>query len=65
MADLDDSPRITPEHVRRAKASLPPQFKKEELIYLGRHQRLILISISNLLKKSDSAYITIGEAEKS
>jgi archaeal cell division control protein 6 len=65
MADLSDSPRITPEHVRRAKASLPPQFKKEELAYLGRHQRLILISISNLLKKSDSAYITIGEAEKS
>ena len=65
MADLADSPRVTPEHVRRAKASLPPQFKKEELAYLGRHQRLILISISNLLKKSDSAYITIGEAEKS
>jgi cell division control protein 6 len=66
MADVAAASMITPEHVRRAKAELPPQFKKEELTYLGRHQRLILISISNLLKKSDSsAYITIGEAEKS
>ncbi len=65
MADLSDSPRVMPEHVRRAKASLPPQFKKEELAYLGRHQRLILMAISNLLKKSDSAYVTIGEVEKS
>ena len=54
-----------PDHVRRAKASLPPQLKKEELTYLGRHQRLILIAISNLLKRSESAYVTIGEVEKS
>ena len=65
MADLSDSPSVMPEHVRRAKASLPPQFKKEELTYLGRHQRLILMAISNLLKKSDSAYVTIGDVEKS
>lgn len=65
VADIADSPRVMPEHVRRAKASLPPQFKKEELTYLGRHQRLILMAISNLLKKSESAYVTIGEVEKS
>jgi cell division control protein 6 len=65
VADLADSTRVMPEHVRRAKASLPPQFKKEELTYLGRHQRLILMAISNLLKKSESAYVTIGEVEKS
>jgi archaeal cell division control protein 6 len=64
VADLTDSPTVMPEHVRRAKASLPPQFKKEELTYLGRHQRIILIAISNLLKKSESAYVTIGEVEK-
>ena len=65
VADLADSPSVMPEHVRHAKASLPPQFKKEELTYLGRHQRLILIAISNLLKKNESAYVTIGEVEKS
>jgi archaeal cell division control protein 6 len=65
VAEMADSSTVMPEHVRRAKASLPPQFKKEELTYLGRHQRLILMSISNLLKKSESAYVTIGEVEKS
>jgi cell division control protein 6 len=66
VAELSDSPTVTPEHVRKAKASLPPQFRKDELAYLGRHQRLILIGISNALKRSGSpAYITIGDAEKS
>jgi orc1/cdc6 family replication initiation protein len=64
IADLSELPRVMPEHVRQAKASLPPQFRKEELVYLGKHQRLLLLSISNLLKKSDSAYATIGEVEK-
>jgi orc1/cdc6 family replication initiation protein len=64
IADMSELPRVMPEHVRQAKASLPPQFRKEELVYLGKHQRLLLLSISNLLKKSDSAYVTIGEVEK-
>ncbi len=65
LADMSESPRILPEHVRSAKASLPPGFSKEELNYLSRHQRLILMSVSNLLKKGDSTYVTIGEVEKS
>jgi len=65
LADMSESPRILPEHIRSAKASLPPQFRKEELSYLSRHQRLILMAISNLLKKGDSTYVTIGEVENS
>jgi archaeal cell division control protein 6 len=65
MADMAASGRVMPEHVRQAKASLPPQFRKDELVYLEKHQRLMLIAISNLLKKSNSAYIAIGEVEKS
>ena len=65
LADASESSRILPEHVRSAKASLPPQFSKEELSYLSRHQRLILMSVSALLKKGDSSYVTIGEVEKS
>jgi archaeal cell division control protein 6 len=64
-ADLSESPRVRPEHIRAAKASLPPQFRKEELIYLTKHQRLILIAASGLLKNVDSTYVTIGEVEKS
>ncbi|MDG6898495.1 MAG: AAA family ATPase [Nitrososphaerota archaeon] len=65
LADIDESQRILPEHIRAAKASLPPQFRKEELSYLTRHQRIILMAVSALLKKGDSAYISIGEVEKS
>ena len=65
LADLADSPLVLPEHVRQAKAFLPPQFRKEELAYLDKNQRLLLIALSSLLKKSDSAYATMGEVEKS
>ncbi len=65
LADMSESPRVLPEHIRSAKASLPPQFRKEELSYLSRHQRLILMAVSNLLKKGDSTYVTIGEVESS
>jgi len=63
-ADLAESPRVKPEYVRAAKASLPPQFRKEELTYLSKHQRLILMAISSLLR-GDSTYVSIGEVEKS
>ncbi len=65
QADILESPKILPDHVRAARAWLPPQFKKEELRYLSRHQRLILMAVSNLLKKGDSTRVTIGEVEKS
>jgi archaeal cell division control protein 6 len=65
LADASESIRVLPEHIRSAKASLPPQFRKEELSYLTRHQKLILMAVSSLLKKGDSAYVTIGEVEKS
>ena len=65
LADDSESPRILPEHIRSAKASLPPQLRKEELSYLSTHQKLLLMAISTLLKKGDSTYVTIGEVEKS
>jgi cell division control protein 6 len=64
MADLSESSNVKPEHVRQAKASLPPQFKKEELAYFGKHQKILLLAISEILKRSSSAYVTIGEVEK-
>ncbi|MDV3243802.1 MAG: AAA family ATPase [Nitrososphaerales archaeon] len=65
LADMSEAPRILPEHIRAAKASLPPQFRKEELSYLTKHQRLILMAVSNLLRKGDSTFVSIGEVEKS
>src|SRR5882762_7768020 len=51
LAEVADSAKVLPEHVRRAKASLPPQFRKEELVYLDKHQRVILMAISGMLQK--------------
>lgn len=65
LADASENSRVLPEHIRSAKASLPPQFRKEELSYLTRHQKLLLMAVSALLKKGDSTYVTIGEVEKS
>jgi orc1/cdc6 family replication initiation protein len=65
LADDSESPRVLPEHIRSAKASLPPQLRKEELVYLTTHQKLLLMAISSLLKKGDSTSVTIGEVEKS
>jgi cell division control protein 6 len=65
LADDSGSPRVLPEHVRGAKASLPPQLRKEELSYLTTNQKVLLLAIAALLKKGDSTYVTIGEVEKS
>jgi cell division control protein 6 len=65
LADDSESPRVLPEHIRAAKASLPPQLRKEELAYLTAHQKLLLMAISILLKKGDLTSVSIGEVEKS
>jgi len=65
LADDSESPRVLPEHIRAAKASLPPQLRKEELAYLTTHQKLLLMAISILLKKGDLTSVSIGEVEKS
>ncbi|MBI3840650.1 MAG: AAA family ATPase [Thaumarchaeota archaeon] len=65
LADLAGSTRVLPDHVRSAKGEVPPQFRKEELRYLSRHQKLILMAVSKLLKKDESTRVTIGEVEKS
>ena len=64
-AEMADSGKVMPEHVRLAKEGLPPEFRKEELVYLDKHERVMLMAISNMLKKSDSEFTTIGEVEKS
>ena len=65
LADDSESQKILPEHIRSAKASLPPQLRKEELAYLTAHQKLLLMAISALLRKGGSTSVTIGEVEKS
>jgi len=54
---------VTPEDVRRAKASILPEITKEMLLDLPTHQKLVLLAVCRLLKTSDQAYTTTGVLE--
>lgn len=64
LVDLRDVGRILPEHVRLARAHLPPHLRKEELSYLDLHEKLILLAVAGLLKRSLRAAATMGETEE-
>ena len=57
-AEADESPVVTPEHVRKAAASVYPAIRREHLEYLSPHERLILLALSSALDSSREAYIT-------
>jgi len=59
-AEAEGFPRITPEHVRKASASIYPAIRREHLEYLGDHERLILLALSRALKEGQ-AYITAND----
>ena len=56
--------RVTPEDVRRAKASITPEISRELLHDLSTHQKFLLLAICRLLKTSDQAYTTTGALEE-
>jgi cell division control protein 6 len=49
--------------VQEARNSLPPQVSLEELSYLNRHERIILLAAARLLKPADRAFVSTGELE--
>lgn len=57
-AEADDSPKVTPEHVRKAAASVYPAIRREHLAYLLPHERLILLALTTALESKKSAYIS-------
>lgn len=61
FAEAEDSNIVLPEHVRKASASIYPTIKKENLMYLNIHEKLILMALARSLKKSEEAYITSFE----
>lgn len=64
-ADEVHSLQITPEFCRKAKVNFDPGIKREVIQDLNLHQKLILLSIARHLKKTQKAYITMGECQKS
>ena len=61
-ADAEGLNKILPEHVRKAQADVF-QIPANIILELPLHERLFLLSIAILLKKSKSIYVTMGEVE--
>jgi cell division control protein 6 len=64
FADAEQSHKVLPNHVRKAKAELPPEIRKEYLRYTGLHEKLILLTIARYLEQKDSDYMSMGELEE-
>jgi cell division control protein 6 len=63
LADYNGSERVRAADVQEARNSLPPQVSLEELGYLTRHERIILLAAARLLKPADRAFVSTGELE--
>jgi cell division control protein 6 len=63
IADDEGKSKVTPEHVRRAKAEIHPEVKKEALRELHLHEQLVLLALARRLKLSGQAYAMTGEVE--
>jgi cell division control protein 6 len=61
FAEAENSKIVTPEHVRKAYASIYPTLNREYLVYLSIHEKLILLALSRSLKEKEEAYITSSE----
>ncbi|RLG04625.1 MAG: hypothetical protein DRN61_02755 [Thaumarchaeota archaeon] len=59
-AEAENSPRITPEHVRKASASIYPAIRREHLEFLFPHEQLILLALTRGLQ-GGQAYVTAGD----
>lgn len=60
FAEAEEAEHVTPEHVRKAIASIFPTIRRENLEYLSRDEKLVLLSCAHLLK-DDRAYATSSE----
>lgn len=57
-AEAENASKVTPEHVRKATASVYPTIRREHLEYLEQHSKLILLSLAKALDAERSAYVT-------
>ncbi len=61
-ADDESSPIVYPDHVRKAKALIHPEIRREIILTLSLHQQLILLGIIRKLKHTKNAYISTNDA---
>jgi cell division control protein 6 len=63
-ADEQSVLRVSPEFVRSAKAFVAPEIRRDVLLDLSLHQKLILLGVCRLFKSSEEAYVTTGALEE-
>lgn len=64
IADEEQTDLVTPEHVRRAKAEVYPEVRKEVLHELHLHEKLMLLALARKLRITKQAYASTGELER-
>ena len=61
-SDDENSPIVYPDHVRKAKALIHPEIRREVILTLSLHQKLILLATIRKLKHTKNAYISTNDA---
>ncbi len=62
-ADAQTARELQPEHIRKAAGAVYPTIRKDTISTLNYHQKLLLLGIARQFKHSDSAHLSMGEAE--
>jgi len=63
-ADVEGLLEVVPECVRKASADVYPTVRKEEVMALELHKKLLLLGIARRFQETRSAYLSMGEAEE-
>ena len=63
-ADASALSEVSPECVRRASSSVYPTVQKDMVFSLELHEKLFLLGLARQFKHTNTAYITMGEAEE-
>jgi cell division control protein 6 len=63
-ADALEMREVTPECVRNAVTSVYPVVRRDMIHEFSLHQKLFLLGIARYFKQTDSAYVSMGEAEE-
>jgi cell division control protein 6 len=64
-ADASQFREVTPECVRNAVASVYPVIRRDLIVELSLHEKLFLLGVARYFNQTDSAYVSMGDAEES
>jgi cell division control protein 6 len=63
-ADASEMREVLPECVRNAVASVYPVVRRDMIPEFGFHEKLFLLGVARHFKQTDSAYMSMGDAEE-